>query len=141
MQSFEPYVELAEHIDLIAPGVAFTGSAIFYLLVEIVGYPLATLPTLSGVRWLRLTLIAVFLLVGLALLVSEIAISAPVLFRALFQREVLAPFAAPCLAVAPLLVICLLVMFRSVIDEMRRALIWRRWRREQVRRGSNVDSM
>ena len=131
MRSLEPYVELAEHIDVIAPGIAFVGAAIFYLLVEILGYPLASIPTLGSVRWLRCTLIAVFLLVGLALLLGEIIFSAPVLFRALFQRETFAPLSAPCLALAPLLVLCLLVMLRSVVDEMRRALIWRRWRREQ----------
>ncbi|HET9980279.1 MAG TPA: hypothetical protein VFQ32_07540 [Ktedonobacterales bacterium] len=129
MRSFALYVELAEYIDLIVPGVAFVGAAIFYMLVEILGYPLASIPTLGNVRWLRFTLMAIFLLTGLVLLIGEITISAPVLFRTKFQLDPLAPFAIPCIAAAPLLVLCLLVVLRAAVDEIRRALLTRQWRR------------
>ena len=125
------YLELAEYIDVIVPGAACVGAAIFYLLVEILGYQPVSIPSLRGARWLRFIQMSALVLVGLALLIAEGAISAPVLFRALFQRDFLAPFSAPCLALAPLLVLCLLVMLRSAVGEIQRALVSRRWRREQ----------
>ena len=45
MRSIGLSIEFAEHIDLVAPGVALVGAAIFYLIVEILGYPLAHTPT------------------------------------------------------------------------------------------------
>ena len=45
MRSIGLSIEFAEHVDLVAPGVALVGAAIFYLIVEILGYPLAHTPT------------------------------------------------------------------------------------------------
>ena len=129
MRSIGLSIEFAEHVVLVAPGVALVGAAIIYLIVEILGYPLAHTPTLGGVRWARWALIALFLLAGLVLLAGEVIVSAPVLFRALFR---LLPFTAIGIVLAPLLVLCLLVMLSNALDEIRRALLWRRLRREHI---------
>lgn len=112
----------AMRIDLLLGGAGLMGTAIFYLLVEIIHFQPVYAPTLGRVRWLRCCWIALFLLAGAALILVAATTAPDTLLHTL-------PFTPCWVILAPLLAPCLLVLLRSALDELRRAIISRQWQK------------
>lgn len=111
----------AMRIDLLLGGAGLMGTAIFYLLVEIIHFQPVYAPTLGRVRWLRCCWIALFLLAGAALILVAATTAPDTLLHTL-------PFTPLWVIHAPLLALGLLVLRRNALDELRRTAFWRRLR-------------
>lgn len=146
---------LAYILDALLLGTGLVAAAIFYLFAEILHYRVVRMPSLGPWRWLRYGWMALFLLLGVPLIIlglalftrplAEVAAALSGVGTALYSIPLPAQVRSVVGAVLSLLCALPLVLIgiwglvlRNIIDDVRDALDWHNWRKAELRSRSDA---